>query len=192
MSGNKGGKAKVQPVKSGVKGDSKAVARRAGSPVRLEAATRGLSAPKEHEFIDSPFANEITMHTNIRVFNVSILYSLAADSTNPLMDAVREQVQTNEHMIQVTIAGPRLEEIPARDIYETIEAYRSRAYEATTSNSRQAGVAQPIRIHDSEADYYGVLAAERLVRETNGQARILGVDVDEMHIAAIFLNAVAG
>lgn len=185
---------KEQP-KKGAKPVAKSAQRRSRDPVRIDPVlTKGLAALKEHEFTDSPFSNEITLHTGTRVFNVSILYALSAASANPLMDAVREQVQTNEHMIQITIAGPRLEEVPVGDIYESIDSYRSRYVETVaSSNSRNGSAgAQPIRVSDNEADYYGVLAAERLIRETDGQARILGVDVDEVHIAAIFLNAVAG
>lgn len=145
--------------------------------------------PKEHQFADSPFAEEITMHTGIRMFTVSVLYTLIADSDNPLMDAVREQVQINEHLVQLAIAGPGDINAHAADVYPTLSAYRSRHAEmARSSDSRH----EIKTISDPVADYYGILAAERLVRETNGQARILAVDVEEHMLPAIFLNAIAG
>lgn len=169
--------------------DSKKAGARIAKPVSKKAAAGKATQReelKEHNFADSPFSEEITMHTGVRVFSVSVLYTLVANNDNPLMSAVSEQVQTNEHMIQIGIAGPGNIDVPATDAYPTMSAYRSRFAEHGRADSRL----EVARIHDAVADYYGILAAERLIRETDGQARILAVDVEEHNVPSIFLNAV--
>lgn len=176
MSGNKGGKV--------AKGQQKPASKK---PVRVAQVSRIEPAPQEHEFGDSPFANAITMHTGIRVFTATIIYTLAAHNDNPMMAAVSEQVQSTEHTIQIAIAGPKLDEVPISPVYPTIDDYRSRFAEQAVGSRAQA-----TRIVDNEATYYGTLAAERLIRETDSQATILAVDVEEHHIPNIFLSAVEG
>ena len=134
--------------------------------------------------LDPSYAEDLELHTGVRLFLVELTYVMSPTAINPMVQQVADNALVADHSVQLSILGHRNKEIPAFQPYPTHDEVSQKE---DITQSRHAVT----RITDEVASYYGYLAGQRFVLDNNSQVTIRALSVQELVIPHIFLNGVA-
>lgn len=139
-----------------------------------------MKMPAENEFADTRYANEPTLHRDIRLFMVSVTYFVILKNENPIQGVMAEGIANHSHTVEVAIIGDHVDPMYLR---EESEKYPTHDALSGTGSTHEVAV-------DEIADYYGNLVADRLVKDSDGQIKIKAVTVTEQHMPTLFINGI--
>lgn len=152
-------------------------------PFKQAPTKQGSASLQDEDQLDPSYAEDLELHTDVRLFMVELTYVMSPTAINPMVQQVADNALVADHSVQLSILGHRNKEIPAFQPYLTHDEVSQKE---DITQSRHAVT----RITDEVASYYGYLAGQRFVLDNNSQVTIRALSVQELVIPHIFLNGV--